>query len=378
LLEHNNPAAFDALLCELSAAAAHNRQSLVDAWTSRHGVSPLVGDDEAIIWYTGEARQVVLRGDMLGERSQVLQRVPNTRLWFDRRRYEPDARLDYHLLADGRDVGDPRNPRPAPSRYGPRAELRMPQFHDAELWRPRPGVAKGKLTQHTVASSLYPSTRRVVIYTPAEYEPRQRYPSVLFHDGGDYLDLAGAATILDNLHARRAIPPCVAVFVDPSVEHGRVVDYDLNQAYAGSICDELLPWLAKRVSTSDDPARRATVGASLGGLIALYIAVQRPDRFGLVAAQSAYAGRSGDSIIQLYRRAQQLPLRVHQIVGTYETEVGSLERGPAEADFVRANRALRDVLRERSAAAGYAEYHDGHAWGLWRARLGDALRFLFG
>ncbi len=377
-MQHHEPSAFDALLAALAGTAPGRQRQLVDDWTLRHPVSPLIAADEAVIWYFGRARDVVLRGDMLGERSEALAHLPGTDLWFHRARYEPDARLDYHLLVDGQDMGDPRNPRGAPSAFGPRAELRMPSFHDAQLWQPRAGVPAGAISVHHFSSSLYPSTRRVAIYTPPGYSADARYACVVFHDGGDYLRFGGATHILNNLLAEGAIPPTVAVFVAPSSEHGRVADYDLNDRYAALICDELLPWLAERVQLHEDPRTRAIVGASFGGLIALYIAYGRPDRFGLVGSQSAYVGRDGDAIVRLFRGTERLPLRLHLIVGTYETEVGSLDRGAAEADFVRANRLLRDVLMSRGYPLRYAEYHDGHAWGFWRARLGDALRFLLG
>jgi enterochelin esterase family protein len=365
--------AFDNLRAQLAASPGEQHQALVDAFVMQHPRSPLVGDDEAIIYYTGAAHQVLLRGDMLGEETVALEQLSGTDVWFHRGRYESDARLDYHLLVDGEDVGDPRNPHRVPSGYGPRAEIRMPEYHDLELWRERPRVAHGTLHEHAgFRSTVYPSTRTMWVYTPPGYDPACRYPTVYFHDGGDYLRFGNAATIFDNLLADGKIPPCIAVFVDPSTEHGRLIDYDLNLGYVRLICDELVRFIDAHYSTQREPECRAIVGASFGGLISLLIAHQCPDLFGVVASQSGFVSRAGDALIERYTHAPQL-LHVHLIIGTYETHIGTSDRGSGEANFLRGNRALRDVLHANGYHCAYIEYHEGHSWGLWRARLGDAL-----
>jgi enterochelin esterase family protein len=368
--------AFARLRAQVAAVPAH-QQALVDAFVAAYPVSPLVYGDHAIIYYTGQAASVVVRGDMLHERSQPLARLGQTSLWWYSGQYEPDARLDYHLLVDGVDLGDPRNQRQVPSGYGPRADLRMPQYIDPEIWRPRSGVSAGSMeTFADFQGACYPTTRTVWVYTPAGYDPQRRYPSVYFHDGGDYLSFASAPTIFDNLIATGVLPPCIAVFINPSNEHGRVVDYDLNRDYCRLLAEELVPWVDARYATERTSTRRANIGASFGGLIALFAANLHPDIFGLAGSQSGFVGRSNATIMDLYRRPPSLPIAVHLIVGTYETEIGGDRLGRAEADFLQANRAFYNVLKQQRYRCAYAEYHEGHSWGLWRVRLGDALAFL--
>ncbi|HEY0603144.1 MAG TPA: hypothetical protein VGD58_09545, partial [Herpetosiphonaceae bacterium] len=105
---------FDQLVAQVAAADVAQQQQLVETFVAANPVSPLIGNGRAIIFYMGAAESVVLRGDMLGERSRLLTRLGQTTLWFDDGRYEDDARLDYHLLVDGVDIGDPRNPRQVP------------------------------------------------------------------------------------------------------------------------------------------------------------------------------------------------------------------------------------------------------------------------
>jgi hypothetical protein len=49
-----------------------DRLTLVDAFVRDRPESPLIGEDEAIIWYRGPGARVLLRGDMLQERSEPL------------------------------------------------------------------------------------------------------------------------------------------------------------------------------------------------------------------------------------------------------------------------------------------------------------------
>ncbi len=369
--------AIEQLLAAIEVAPAASQQQLVDSFIHQQSQSPLIGVDEAVIWYCGAGETVVLRGDMLQERSEPLGRLGSTSFHYHRCGYEPNARLDYHLLVDGRDIGDPRNPRTVPSGFGLRAELRMPRYVALEHWRPRVEVPAGRLERYEdVRSRLYPSSRTVWVYLPAHYTAEQRYPVVYFHDGGDYLAFAHAASLFDNLIADGTLPPCIGVFVNPSREHGRVVDYDLNPAYGNFICDELVPWIDAKYTTAANSRQRVIAGASFGGLIALDIAQRRPDLFGNIVGQSSFVSRSGDVIIERFRQGTRRPLKMHLIVGTYETHVGPFERNRDEANFLRGNRVMRDVLATHGYPLAYAEYPEGHSWGLWREQLGSALAFL--
>ncbi|HEX6289711.1 MAG TPA: alpha/beta hydrolase-fold protein [Herpetosiphonaceae bacterium] len=103
----------------------------------------------------------------------------------------------------------------------------------------------------------------------------------------------------------------------------------------------------------------------------------------LVSADRAiiyYTGSAASALLRgdmLDERSERLYAQpAHLIIGTYETAIGAPDRGDAEADFLRANREFRDLLDAQRYRYAYAEYHEGHSWGLWRVRLGDALAFL--
>lgn len=366
---HDPLAAFDALLAD-----ATRLDDFLLAWPN----SPLTkaGDDRAVLWFTGAAQQVAVQGDMEPHTALPLTRLGTTDFWYFVGQYEADARLDYRLIADGVGQLDPRNPRQVPSGYDPKSYFVMPGYRAPDVIAPRIGIERGWLVGvDDWVSEAYSSTRDLYIYTPPRHDATRRYPVAFFHDGGDYVEYAGATTIIDNLIAAGRIPPLIAVFVQPSKEWGRVADYDLNEQYVQLICDELLPWVDARLPLDPDPARRAIIGASFGGLIALLIGARRPDLWGNVVTQSGFVGRQADAVLDMLKAAPA-SLRIHAIIGSYECNV-TPQLGSAEADFLAGNRRLHEVLGTHGYPHVYQEFHEGHSWGLWQAQLGAALEFCF-
>lgn len=98
-------------------------------------------------------------------------------------------------------------------------------------------------------------------------------------------------------------------------------------------------------------------------------------------APMAWGGRDGASEESLdggglgrVRDRHRVAVRFHLVVGTYETALGD---DPVEGNLLAAYRRMNHALRERGYDVALAEAHEGHSWGLWRANLGQALRWLF-
>jgi enterochelin esterase-like enzyme len=312
--------------------------------------------------------------------------------------FELDARLDYFFFAyaagnspdllsnprairldDMRPVLDPLNRRVGESGFGLRSELAMPAYQRPAITGEQPGVLAGMLREETIKSEALQQERAYTVYLPPAYTAdNQPYPSIYFHDGGDYLSMGKAPIVLNNLIDIGAIPPIVAVFIPP-VDRER--EYNCDDRYVSFLCDELLPVLQSRYNLSSDPAKRAIIGPSLGGLISLYIGKQRPDRFGLVGAQSsAVKSINGLNIFDAraaYAVEPRLPLRFHLVIGSYEDCFSTDEQGRC-SDLLNPLRELRSILEQRDYPYSYAEHHQGHSWGLWRDTLAAALTYLFG
>jgi enterochelin esterase family protein len=126
---------------------------------------------------------------------------------------------------------------------------------------------------------------------------------------------------------------------------------------------DLLSWIDRRFHTDERPRRRAVLGASDGGNIALYQAVRYPGAFGLVAAQSSNVL---PEVEEEYRSAGSLPGKIYLDIGVFDIPV-----------LVPRVRNLKATLESRGGTVCFVELHDGHSWGSWRSRLRELLVFLF-
>jgi len=311
--------------------------------------------------------------------------------------FEEDARLDYFfyevdvdklqdlpfdealIRAPIHSMRDPLNPRVSESGFGLKSELAMPGYSRPAATLGQTGTVPGMLGERTIASKILGQERSYTIYLPASYSAHEKpYPTIYFKDGADYLKMGKAAIILDNLISMGMISPVVAVFIPPVA---RTKEYNCGDDYVRFFCDELIPHMHDRYNLSTDPAKRAVIGPSLGGLISLYIGSQRPDLFGLIGAQSSavhsvYGLDTYDSRTA-YAVSPRLPARLHLVIGTYENCFDIDKQGRCQ-DLLNPVREFRSVLEQSGYAYRYAEHHQGHSWGLWRDTLVDALTYFFG
>jgi enterochelin esterase family protein len=292
-------AGFDDFLSTTEAEKPDQRRDLVNRYLGSLTQAPIASGDEAIFLYRGAAQSVQVLGDMNGwdmESAPAMTRLDGSDLWYWRSAFEPDARLDYRLLVDSRDVIlDPLNPNSVPGPLGPNSELRMPAYQlPPELDPAAASVPAGTITSHTLDSQLLGQRRTVQVYEPPGQIVGQPLPVLYINGGSDYLNLIDAPTILDRLIAQRQIPPLLVVFITPiNAEQ----DYSLNDAYAGFLAEELAPYIQETFAASDDPAATGVLGNSLGGLAAVHAALAHPDVFGLAAAQSGRFGLQDGALI---------------------------------------------------------------------------------
>lgn len=325
----------------------------------------------------GKPSEVMLSAERDGWPSTglTLARVRESALYFAMLDLDASARFLYRYVVNGRRTADPLNPLHAlKERWAPKSELQMPDYRPAPQRAPRAGVPPGSLTLRTVSSQALRQERKLFVYTPHGYAPDAggEYPFVLFHDGEGYINYAGAPTILDNMIADGEIPPLVAAFVPPV---RRTFEYHLNEAYAAFCADDLTAFLADaHPNVTRDPARRAVVGASSGGLAAVYLGFRRPDCFGLVGGLSTYAAYDDYRILHMIEAAAPRPVRFHLVVGRYERHLaGPMLSEGSTHDLLDNQRRLIAVLAGAGYAYEAAEYYDGHNWGFWADHLPEVL-----
>lgn len=336
--------------------------------------APPVEDSTVYFIYRGKTRRVTVPSDLNGwdPSADTMSRVRGTDLFVLSKRINRAARFEYKFVVDTAWILDPLNRHTAMGGYGPNSELCMPDYAPPGEIAFRENIPHGTVDTLTLTSKLLGRTHPVFVYRPAGFDrERGDYPSIIVTDGGEYISLALMLNVLDNMIADSVIEPVIAIFVDPRTDvtdsrtSHRMEYYTMSDTFVQSLVHELRPRIKRKYGISDSPSRSAIMGASLGGVISLYAAHSRPDVFGMAASQSPAFWLNDEALIRLVQRSPRKPLRLYIDTGTIrDAEVHA--------------RKMKSVLEERGYEFSYAEYHEGHNWVNWRARVDDILKYFFG
>lgn len=239
---------------------------------------------------------------------------------------------------------------------------------------------------HEKFDSKFAEDRDLVVWLPPAYvkEPNRRYPTLYMHDGDSTfvnwrLDETAAALI-----ASHEIEPMIIVYLpNGGSSDNRFTDYtptrDRNYNVGGQadnygrmLVEEVKPFIDARYRTLTDAANTGLGGASLGGLVTLYLGLKHPDTFGRLAVLSPSIWWDRGVILREVEEIKSKPsLRIWLDVGTEEG------RGTTTT-----TRDLRDTLIKKgwalSADLMYYEakgaHHDDIEFG---KRAGLFLKFLY-
>ncbi len=352
---------------------------VIDAWLGRHQV-PIAEGDKVTFVFRGEADDVRLRHWVYGlTSSEPLHRGPGTDLWYHVLELPEGSRVEYKLeVTRGRDVQwleDPLNAHKARDPFGANSVAHGSGYEVPAWTRPDPFAPQGTLEERVFRSAALGGPRRITLYRPARFRETRRYPLLLIHDGGDYLQYAGIKTVLDNLIHRLEVPGVVAALMHPPE---RMEQYRANEAHARHLTHELVPQLESELPLLATPEGRCLMGASLGAVASLSTAVQYPGFYGRLLLQSgsfAFSDIGGhgrgpifDPIADFVNRFRKHPTAVSQRVfvscGMYES-------------LIYENRSLVPILQKTGMEVRFSEARDGHNWENWRDRLREGLSWLF-
>src|SRR5205085_5799740 len=142
--------------------------------------------------------------------------------------------------------------------------------------------------------------------------------------------------------------------------------------YGRMLIEELKPFIDKQYRTRPEREFTGLGGSSLGGLVSMYLGLQRPDVFSRLAVMSPSAWWGNNQIIRdVARLGERLPLRIW-------LDIGKLEGSGIKHQV----RALKEMLLANGWTIGadfaYAELPDArHEESAWGARFGDVLKFLY-
>jgi enterochelin esterase-like enzyme len=327
----------------------------------------------------------------MGEYEEMYH-LPGTDIYYKTHQLPKDTRETYQISIDGQNSIDPFNSRkflfPLDEDTGVGGwESSIFELPDAppQPWiASRPGVPPGQVVKHYRRSEILGNEYPVWVYTPPGYSPEgEPYGFLLMLDGWFYVNLIPAPTILDNLLAEGRLPPLVAIMIG-SLSYGdsRKRDYGCYPPYIDFLTQELFPWARQEFHLTDDAKQTAIVGASRGGLMAGFIALNLPDVFGNVLCQSGSFGWKPEGELEQEWLARQFiakpkaPLRFYLEAGLFETDLMMVDG--FSINLLASNRHLRDALQEKGYPVFYREFSGGHSTVIWRGTLADGLLALLG
>ncbi|MEV3967518.1 alpha/beta hydrolase-fold protein [Streptomyces sp. NPDC050698] len=206
----------------------------------------------------------------------ALRRWESSDCWYAEVRMPARLRVTYRFVAGDVAHADPLNPAGA---GGERSVASTPDAPQQPYW-PLLG-----------ADAVLPVPRARIRWASARLGGRRTVrvhpaggggPVVLLLDGDDWLYLHPAMTAFDSAVEAGDLPPVTLVFL-PAKD--RAAEFTCRPELWEAVRDELLPLVAES-GVDADPERLVVAGQSLGGLSALYAALEFPELVSRVACQS--------------------------------------------------------------------------------------------
>lgn len=242
------------------------------------------------------------------------------------------------------------------------------------------------------------NSRTILIYLPPEYDKTEdHYPVLYMQDGQNVFDartsFAGqewrADETAEKLIAEHKLTPLIIVAITNTP--GRINEYTAwkdpqhgggdADKYLAFITDTLKPLIDRAYRTQPEREHTVIAGSSLGGLMALYAAYQRPDVFGAAAALSpslGWADAAPVKFVEAHKPAEPIRLWLDTDVPAEGAAAG--DRTPAASAAAR--RLVKALEAQGMVADKDFHYEDipagQHTEDAWAARLDRVLIYLFG
>lgn len=268
---------------------------------------------------------------------------------------------------------------------------------------PIPAERTGRIDR--IAPEAWPASkfvepREIQVWLPPAYETDalRRYPVLYLHDGQNVFDAvsSGAEWRVDETAQRmvlaKEVTPFIVVAISSTAKRwdeytpvamnlppDRARSLNVERvggnasAYADFLIREVKPMIDARYRTLSNAKNTSVGGASLGGLVSLWLALNHSDVFGAALVMSPSVWWGEGFLIEEAKRATLTGARprLWLDMGTRETE-----RAIPDA------RRLREALIDRGWALGdtlsYLEAENAsHDEAAWAKRVPQTLRFLY-
>jgi len=331
--------------------------------------NPIIEGDVATMVWQGQSAPLVM-DDLHNwdDSPQKMQRL-GASLWSFSISLPADAYLEYAFMDKhtGERILDPLNPNQVGNGVdGYNNFFYMPGSRSSPWIHPRKGMPRGKVTRYQVPTQDFAvgSERTVYLYAPPVEEP---VPLVVVYDGQDYLRRGKLNIIVDNLIYMDRIRPFAMALIHNGGQ-ARTLEYSCAEPTLGFLTECILPLARAHLSlVPPEEASYGVIGASLGGLMALFTGLRLPRVFGKVLSQSGAFGTPEVefAIVDLIRYAPRPPVRVWMDSGCLEW-------------LLEGNRRMYTLLKKKSFTVRYHEFSAGHNYTAWRNDIWRGLEDLFG
>ncbi len=336
-------------------------------------ITPFIdGNTGTFVWNGRTAPSLIgdFTGGDEGDAIELTRTEPG--IWTCQLEFPQDAYIEYSFVKNGKNILDPHNPRYITNGVGGYNNyFGMPGHQPTSLAQKNTHARHGVVKEYHLPTEWFLSgnQRKVYLYQPPV---AQRVPLVVVWDGREYLRRGRLNHIVDNLIDQGRIQPIALAFVTNAGQKSRALEYSCNEATLAFLMTQVIPFATKELNLVDinkHPGEFGVLGASMGGLYALYTGARLPQVFGKVLSQSGAFSISGYDMVvfDLLQCGERKPLEIWMDVGLYDL-VGLLE----------ANRHMHEMLLQRGYSPGYREYSAGHNYPSWRNDIWRGLEAHFG
>jgi enterochelin esterase-like enzyme len=335
---------------------------------ARSAGNPVIGPGTVTFLWQGKAAPRLLTDLHNWEEHPQPMEAVDPGLWSFSMPIALDAYLEYAFqdTSNGKRLPDPLNQNLTWNGYNAYNNFfYMPQAAPSPLIQPVPGIVRGRLSRHHVPTRDYAVglNRTVYLYQPPVKTP---VPLLIVYDGLDYLKRAYLPAIVDNLIAANRVRPFAMAMVQ-NAGRARSVEYSCCDATLGFVFESVIPFAQENLTLLPPGGEPyGILGASMGGLMALYTGLRMPQVFGKVLSQSgAFSLVDHEMVItDLVKYAPPAPIAIWMDAGRYEW-------------LLEGNRRLYSLLNEKEYKVRYHEFSGGHNYTSWRNDLWRGLIFMF-
>ncbi|MCU9612411.1 alpha/beta hydrolase-fold protein [Caldibacillus lycopersici] len=238
-------------------------------------------------------------------------------------------------------------------------------------------MEKGKTTDLSFYSNELQEQVQILVYTPPQFTPLNKYAYCIAQDGKDYFQLGRIARTIDELLYNGEIEPILFFGIPYQNVADRRKKYhplgSMQKQYMRFLVYELIPFIEERFPVLHMGQSRALAGDSLAATISLLTALEYPHTFGKIMLHSPYVDENVINAVNHFSNGDLLT--AYHVIGKEETFV-KMTNGET-ADFLTPNRTLSKSLTNNIADYFYDEFDGNHTWKYWQKDIKRALTFLF-